>query len=49
MSIDEKLDFVLFGVATHVTEFFVSVSSQDLVNSSGYSIGHGYFGFVRRA
>ena len=47
--LDEKLDLVFLGITAHVTELFVFVASDNLVDYPGYPICNGNFRLVGRA
>ena len=46
---DEKLDFMLLGIRSHVAELFVLFAADYFVNRASDSIGHGDLRFVGRA
>lgn len=43
---NEQLDFVLLRIPSHISNFFVLISGNDLVNGAGHTVCDGHFGFV---
>jgi len=47
--LDQKFDLVLFRIPAHIPKFFILISGNNFVNSSGDAICDGNFCLIGRA